>query len=70
MTAETTVWLDERYMITITPFGISDPGDKIKRDGIENYQGSGLAIQSVEVEGPIVEEFPTTNSSELRPAGI
>lgn len=57
-TIELEAWIDDRYMIQIEPYGISDDY-KIKNHGIENYRGPGLAILSVELEGPIVEEFPT-----------
>ena len=58
-TVETKVWIESRYMVTVTPFGISDPDNAIKNAGIENYKGPGLAIQSIEVEGPILDEFPS-----------
>ena len=58
-TIEFTTWMEDRHMIEITPQGIYDREYKIKNEGIENYQGPGLAIKSVELTGPIVEEFPT-----------
>tara|TARA_R110002049_G_scaffold2750_2_gene21447 strand:- start:227278 stop:229701 length:2424 start_codon:yes stop_codon:yes gene_type:complete len=58
-TVETTAWMDSRYMVEVTPFGISDPDNLIKKNGIENYKGPGLAIKAIEIEGPIVDEFPT-----------
>ena len=58
-TVELEAWIESRYMIDVTPWGISDDHYQIKRDGIENYRGPGLAILEIEVEGPIVETFPS-----------
>lgn len=57
---ELTAWMDERYMIEITPQGLYDPENLIRKEGIQNYKGPGLAITSVEIEGPLVDRFPTT----------
>lgn len=56
---ELDVWMKERYMVEITPFGINDRNNAIRNKGIENYKGPGLAIQYIELEGPIQEEFPS-----------
>ncbi len=56
---EFTTWIGDRYMIQIKPWGIYDPNYDIKNKGIENYTGAGLAIQKVELEGPLIEEFPS-----------
>jgi hypothetical protein len=58
-TIECRVWLDERYMIEITPWGISDSDNSIRQNGVLDYEGPGLAVQYVELEGPLVEEFPS-----------
>lgn len=58
-TVELTAWIDRRYMIEIKPQGIFDETYQIKKNGLENYEGPGLAISHVELEGPIVGEFPT-----------
>lgn len=58
-TIELEAWIEDRYMIEVTPWGISDDDYEIKKNGVENYSGPGLAILSVEVEGPIVDEFPS-----------
>ena len=58
-TVELTTWIDKNYMVEITTQGLHDPEYLIKKSGIANYQGPGLAITSVEIEGPIMEEFPT-----------
>lgn len=57
-TVELTAWMEERYMVQIEPDGISDRYE-IKKVGIENYPGPGLAILNVELEGPITSEFPS-----------
>ncbi len=57
-TVELTAWMEERYMLVVEPQGIYEPNYLIKRIGIENYEGPGLAIQHIEVEGPIIDDFP------------
>ncbi len=56
---ELKVWMDERFMVEITPKGIYDQENLIRQAGIANYKGPGLAISSVELEGPLVDEFPS-----------
>lgn len=51
-------WIEDGYMIQIEPYGINDP-EHYKRKTIEGYKGPGLAIKSVTLEGPLVDEFPT-----------
>lgn len=58
-TLEIEAWIENRYMIEITPQRIFDSEYKIKNHGIESYTGPGLAILSVELEGPIYSEFPS-----------
>jgi hypothetical protein len=58
-TIELEAHIDERYMIEIAPWGIADEQNLIKKNGIENYPGPGLAIQQVELIGPIVDDFPS-----------
>lgn len=58
-TVELKVWIPSRYMIDITPYGIADTENLIKKEGVATYQGPGLAIQHVEIEGPLVDEFPS-----------
>ncbi|MCA9052283.1 MAG: DUF1592 domain-containing protein [Planctomycetaceae bacterium] len=57
-TIETTAFIKSRYMIEVTPVGITDRDNAIKKDGIANYRGPGLAVQHIEVEGPITGDFP------------
>lgn len=58
-TIELTVWMEDRYMVEITPYGIYDERYEIKNNGLENYKGPGLAIKQVTLEGPLLEEFPS-----------
>ncbi len=59
-TIETEAWIGARYMIDILPYGIYDPNYSIRQgSGALDYKGPGLAIQSVELEGPITKEFPS-----------
>ena len=61
-TVELTVFMGDRYMIQIEPYGIVDPDlSRRRKEKIHarEYKGPGLAIHSVEVEGPLVGEFPT-----------
>lgn len=57
-TIEIQAWIEARYMIQIEPYGLTDRYE-IKNNGIENYKGPGLAILHVEVEGPVIDEFPS-----------
>ena len=57
-TIELEVRMKQRFMVEITPWGIYDDNYEIKRVGIDNYEGPGLAIKEVQLEGPLVEEFP------------
>ena len=61
-TVELTVFMGDRYMIQIEPYGIADTDlSRRRKEKIHarEYKGPGLAIHSVEVEGPLVGEFPT-----------
>lgn len=58
-TIELTAWIEDRYMIEITPYGIYDTKYAIKKLGIDRYRGPGLAILNVELDGPLTEEFPS-----------
>jgi hypothetical protein len=61
-TVELTVFMGDRYMVQVEPYGIADPDlGRRRKEKIHarEYKGPGLAIHSVEVEGPLVGEFPT-----------
>ncbi|WP_182865507.1 DUF1592 domain-containing protein [Rhodopirellula sp. JC639] len=57
-TFEFETWIEPRYMLAIEPYGIHDPG-RYKRDSIDQYNGPGLAIGEVTVEGPLVDQYPS-----------
>ncbi len=57
-TVEFTTWIEDRYMIQIKPCGITDMNYELKRVGPKDYEGPGLAIQQIEIEGPLIEEYP------------
>ncbi|MDF1826193.1 MAG: DUF1592 domain-containing protein [Verrucomicrobiales bacterium] len=57
-TVEFEVWAGERLMVEIRPKGIYDEANLIRKNGIENYPGPGLAISSVEITGPLPRESP------------
>ena len=59
-TIELTAWMPQRFMIEITPWGINDSANPIRKQGLNNYPGPGLAIQHVDIEGPIVDPFPSS----------
>lgn len=58
-TIEARAWIPARFMIDVTPVGIHDRNNEIRQNGVKDYKGPGLAVQSIEVEGPFVDEFPT-----------
>ncbi|NND99903.1 MAG: DUF1592 domain-containing protein, partial [Pirellulaceae bacterium] len=58
-TVEIDAWIDSRYMVEITPWGIADETNAIRENGIDGYQGPGLAILNVDLEGPLLEQFPS-----------
>ncbi len=56
-TIETTVWIPARFMIELTVYGITDRF-ALKQTPVSEYQGPGLAIQQIEIEGPLTDLFP------------
>ncbi|MBL4884012.1 MAG: DUF1592 domain-containing protein [Planctomycetaceae bacterium] len=58
-TIELTAWMYDRYMVAIEPWEISDHNHELTRIKLEDYRGPGLAIQSVELEGPLTGQFPS-----------
>lgn len=57
-TVEFTTWVETNYMVQIEPEGITDRNYEL-RNGVTHYKGSGLAIQRVEVEGPLLDRYPS-----------
>jgi len=58
-TVEMKVWMPERFMVKVTPYGIADDENYIRNNGIKTYPGPGLAVHWIEVEGPLIESFPS-----------
>lgn len=61
-TVELTVKIGAQYMISVEPYGIIDPDLGRRRNEkipISTVKTPGLGIHSVELEGPLYEEFPT-----------
>ena len=58
-TIETEIWVKKNYMLKVEPCGLNDIDNLIKKHGIENYKGAGLVIDSIEMEGPIISEYPS-----------
>lgn len=58
-TVELEAFLDERYMLNIIPYGLVVRDYNIRRDGVDGYDGPGLAIRKVTLDGPIQESFPS-----------
>lgn len=58
-TVEITLHLDANKGIWISPQGLNGPdGHSPVKDGPANYPGEGLALMSVELEGPFITEWP------------
>lgn len=48
-----------RETVRLMPQGLPNPYNDIKKDGVANYKGPGLAVTKLEIEGPIISEWPT-----------
>lgn len=58
-TVEVTLHLDANKGIWISPQGLNGPdGHSPSKDGPDKYPGEGLALLSVELEGPFIDEWP------------
>lgn len=58
-TVEFEAWIDAGYRLAIQPETLYPDGKKFRDTGADRWDGPGLAIQRVEIEGPLVEEFPS-----------
>ncbi len=61
-TVELTAFIGANYMISVEPYGIIDPDLGRRRNEkipISTVKTPGLGIHSVELEGPLYEEFPS-----------
>ena len=71
-TVELTAKIGANYMISIEPYGIIDPDLGIRRRDktpITTVKTPGLGIHSVEIEGPLISEYPSAGHKLLL-AGI
>ncbi|MEI6236089.1 MAG: DUF1592 domain-containing protein [Planctomycetota bacterium] len=63
-TVEVDHWFARGETLRITPEGLGPkpgtPGLHLLKGGVAAYQGSGLAILGVEIEGPFLDEWPTS----------
>lgn len=58
-TIEVTLHLDANKSIWISPQGLNGPdGHSATKDGPAKYPGEGLALMSVELEGPFIDTWP------------
>ena len=59
-TVEVSAWLDPGDSLQALPYGLSGfNAFKKDSDKTENYPGPGLALLGVDVEGPVLDEWPT-----------
>ncbi len=65
-TIETTLFLDPGDGVKISPQGLNGPdGHSPIKDGVENYPGEGMAFLDFELEGPLIDEWPTRGQQML-----
>jgi hypothetical protein len=57
-TVQFEAYLRRNDTIRILPQGMPNPYQGIREHGVAGYKGPGLAIQKVEVEGPIITDWP------------
>ncbi len=58
-TIEITTTIKKGHMVAIEPWGIHDKDDELKKLTAKNYKGPGVAILDVEIEGPLLDEWPS-----------
>lgn len=58
-TVEFESWIEAGYRLAIQPETLFPDGKKFRDSGADRWDGPGLAIRKVEIEGPLVEEFPS-----------
>jgi hypothetical protein len=61
---EFTDYLEPRSTIRILPYGLAS-AQQVHKIGADKYEGKGLAIQWVEVEGPLFETWPPASHRRL-----
>ncbi|MEM6690285.1 MAG: DUF1592 domain-containing protein [Planctomycetota bacterium] len=58
-TVELNTWIEDRMMVAIDPCEINTGTYNIRSEGLEGYDGPGLAIKEVELIGPLSDSFPS-----------
>ena len=56
--------LERNYTFKVMPFRM-DGGERARQTGPEKYDGPGLAVQWVEIEGPLTGEWPPASHTKL-----
>ena len=59
-TVEIETTIKKGYMVAIEPWGICDKDDELRKVTAKNYKGPGVAILDVKVEGPLLDEWPSS----------
>jgi hypothetical protein len=57
-TVQFEAYLRRNDTIRIMPQGMPNPYQGIREHGVAGYKGPGLAVQKVEIEGPIITDWP------------
>lgn len=58
-TVEFETWIEKGYRLAIQPQGLFSDERAFREQGPKRWKGPGLAIQRIELEGPLTEEFPS-----------
>jgi mono/diheme cytochrome c family protein len=61
---EFVIRMEARTTISILPYGLAD-SRVVSKEGADNYQGPGLAVQWVDVEGPLHDTWPPASHRRL-----
>jgi mono/diheme cytochrome c family protein len=61
---EFVIRMEARTTISILPYGLAD-SRVVHKQGADNYQGPGLAVQWLDVEGPLHETWPPASHRRL-----
>ena len=59
-TVEIVTTVKKGFMVAIEPWGICDKDDELRKVTAKNYKGPGVAILDVKVEGPLLDEWPSS----------
>ena len=62
---EIVAWLEPRTSVGFLPYGMPGAGVIVKAGGADKYAGPGVALQWVEIEGPLYESWPPPSHRKL-----